>query len=294
MTDLILNVFLPLSLAVIMLGMGMSLTTRDFTRVFRQPKAVILGVINQVVILPLLAFILALAFNLNNTLAIGLIILASSPGGATSNLITHVCNGNIALSITLTAIISITSIITIPFITSYALGFFNTGLNTTITLPITSTIFKIMTITVIPISIGMSLLKHRPKFAHKMLKPMRTASTVIFILIIIGLIATNFNQVIDAIKKVGIITLILNFSIIAIGFLMAKLFKLGYKDAISIGVDGGIQNATLSIVICTTILNSIEMAVPTAAYSIWMYISGAILMWFFGKRNKQKTAPIPQ
>lgn len=289
MSDLLLDLFLPLSLAIIMLGMGMSLTTNDFTRIFRQPKAVFLGAINQIIILPLLAFLLVLFFNLNNTLAIGLIILAACPGGATSNLITHVCKGNVALSVTLTAIISFTSIFSIPFIVSYALVFFNTATNVAIELPITSTVFQIMTITVIPICCGMLILKYKSDFAHKMVKPMRIASTVIFIIIIIGLIATNFNQVSDALKKVGMVTLILNISIISIGFFMTKLFKLGSKDAISIGVDGGIQNATLSIVICTTLLNNIEMAVPTAAYSIWMYLSGAFLMWFFSKRNKTTT-----
>lgn len=286
MTDLLLKIFLPLSLAIIMLGMGMSLTLRDFTRILRQPKSVILGAINQIIILPLLAFALAIIFNLSNTLTIGLIVLASCPGGATSNIISHVCKGNTALSITLTAVISITSIFTIPFVISFALDFFNLPLDTRIDLPISNTIVKIMSITVIPISIGMTILKLKPRFAIRMLKPVRIASTIIFALIIIGLITTHFSQVSSALEKIGIVTLLLNIGIVGAGFLIALLFKLGLEDAISIGVDGGIQNATLSIVICTTILDNIEMALPTAAYSIWMYTSGAILIGYFTRKNK--------
>ncbi|MGY5354974.1 bile acid:sodium symporter family protein [Wenyingzhuangia sp. IMCC45467] len=286
MTDLLLDFLLPFSLAVIMFGMGMSLKTKDFSRIFRQPKAVILGVVNQVIILPLFALTLALIFNLNDTMAVGLIILASCPGGATSNIITQVCNGNIALSVTLTAVTSFTSIFSVHFVTSFALSYFNTQTTTTFELPVIDTIMQIMAITVIPICIGMLTLKYKPNFALKMVKPMRLASTVIFILILAGLIATNFSQVKESIKAVGLVTLILNLSIIGFGFLMAKLFKLNDKDAISIGVDGGIQNATLGIVIASSMLNNIEMAIPTAAYSIWMYITGALLMWIISKRNK--------
>ncbi|NJB81589.1 bile acid:sodium symporter family protein [Wenyingzhuangia aestuarii] len=286
MTDLLLKVLLPLSLAIIMLGMGMSLTIHDFTRVFRQPKSVVIGLFNQVVILPLIAFTLAIAFHLDTTMAVGLIILASCPGGPTSNIITQICNGNIALSVTLTAVASFSSIFTTQFITAYALSYFGTYTEAVLELPVLDTMIQIMMITVIPISIGMTIRSYQTNFALRMLKPMKIASTIIFILIFIGIIATNFSQVGNALKRVGFVTLLLNIGIIGSGFLLAKIFKLGVKNAISIGVDGGIQNATLGFVIATTILDSVEMAIPTAAYSIWMYLTGGLLMWYLGKKNK--------
>ncbi|ANW94907.1 bile acid:sodium symporter [Wenyingzhuangia fucanilytica] len=286
MSDILLDLFLPCSLAIIMLGMGMSLTIRDFSRIFRQPKAAILGIINQTIILPLIAFGLAIFFKLDTTMAVGLIILASCPGGPTSNIITQICNGNLALSVTLTAVISFISIISTQVTISYALSYFNTYSNIKIELPFAETVMQIMAITVLPITIGMMIKKYHPKVSSRMIKPMRTASTIIFILILTGIIATNYSTIGDAIQRVGWVTLLLNLSIIASGFLLAKIFKLHFSDAIAIGVDGGIQNATLAIVISTSMLNNIEMAIPTAAYSIWMYITGGILMWILSKKNQ--------
>ena len=290
MTDLLLKVFLPSSLAIIMLGMGMSLTIRDFTRVFRQPKAIIIGLINQIIILPLVAFILAILFHLDTTMAVGLIILASCPGGPTSNIIAQVCNGNLALSVTLTAVGSFTSVVSTQVITSLALTYFHTHTETVIELPVLDTMMQVMMITILPICIGMMIHAYKEDFTLRMIKPMKIVSTIIFLLIFIGIVVTNFSTIGQALQKVGIVTLILNLSIIGSGFLLAKIFNLGIKNAISIGVDGGVQNATLGIVVATSILNNIEMAVPTAAYTIWMYTTGGFLMWYFGKKNKKNSA----
>lgn len=151
--ELISKVFLPLALAIIMLGMGMTLIITDFTRVIKYPKAILIGLTNQLIFLPLIGCSLAIAFNLNPVMAVGLMILASCPGGPTSNLITQVCKGNIALSVTLTAVASLVSILTIPFILSYALEYFGSNTETTIKLPIIDTLLQIMGITVIPISL---------------------------------------------------------------------------------------------------------------------------------------------
>ncbi|MDO6736374.1 bile acid:sodium symporter family protein [Wenyingzhuangia sp. 2_MG-2023] len=284
MSDLLIKAFLPLSLAMIMFGMGMTLTPNDFKSVFQHPKAVIIGLINQIVLLPLLAFLLALIFQLDAVMAVGIVILAACPGGPTSNMITQICNGNIALSVTLTAIASFTSIVTINIIASYALDYFGTT-TAIIKLPIVDTTLQIMTITLIPISLGMLVRKFKTGFAIRMEKPMKIASTSIFVLIFIGIIATNFSLLGDALKRIGVVTLLLNIGTIGLGYMVAKIFKLNYKDAIAIGVEGGIQNGTLAFVITTTILNNMEMAIPTAAYSVWMYASASILMWQFGKKK---------
>lgn len=282
--EIISNVFLPLSLAIIMLGMGMTLVPSDFSRIVKNPKAILIGLTNQLIFLPIVGFSLAIAFNLNPIMAVGLMILATCPGGPTSNLITQVCRGNIALSVTLTAIASILSVFIIPFILSYALDYFGSETDVVIKLPILDTILQITVITIIPISIGMIINKFKSNFAKKMEKPMRIASTIIFILVFLAVLAANFNIIGKAMKEVGLVTLLLNLITMGLGFLTAKLFKLNLKNAISITVESGIQNGTLAFVIATSILKNVEMGVPTGAYAIWMFITGGILMWQLGKR----------
>lgn len=288
-TTLLSKVFLPLSLAIIMLGMGMTLVPADFTRIVRFPKAALIGLTNQLILLPVIGFLLAIAFQLEPAMAVGVMILAVCPGGPTSNLITQVCKGNIALSVTLTAIASFASILTIPFILSYALDYFGSGTEVAIKLPILDTILQIMVITVIPISIGMIIRKYKTTFANRMEKPMRIASTVIFILVFIAVVAANFSAIGDAMKRVGIVTLILNVVTMGLGYFMARLFRENLKNAISISIESGIQNGTLGLVIATTILNSTEMSIPTVAYAIWMFVTGGILMWQLGKRKELDT-----
>jgi len=284
--EIISKIFLPISLAIIMLGMGMTLIPHDFTRILKNPKAILIGLINQLVFLPVIGFLLAITFNLSPEMSVGLIILASCPGGPTSNLIVQICRGNIALSVTLTAISSIVSVLTIPFILFYALSYFSTDTEVMIKLPMLDTILQIMAITVIPISIGMLIRKFNTQFAKQMEKPMRIASTIIFILVFLAVIAANLNIIRQAMKEVGLVTLLFNLITMGLGYLTAKLFKLNFKSIISITVDSGIQNGALAFVIATSILNNVEMGIPTGAYVIWMYITGGILMWQLGKGSK--------
>ena len=284
--ELISKIFLPISLAIIMLGMGMTLVISDFTRIIKYPKAIFIGLTNQLIFLPIIGFILAIAFNLSPIMAVGLMILATCPGGPTSNLITQISKGNIALSVTLTAIASMISILTIPFILSFALAYFNSGTDITIKLPILDTILQIMVITVIPITIGMFVRKYKEPFAKHMERPMRIASTVIFILVFIAVLVANSDIIGLAMKEVGLVTLLLNLLTMGLGYVTAKLFKLNLKSAISITVESGIQNGTLAFVIATTILNNVEMGIPTGAYAIWMFMTGGVLMWRLGKRTE--------
>lgn len=284
-TEILSKVFLPVSLAVIMLGMGMTLFPADFTRIFKYPKAAFIGLTNQLIFLPLIGFGLVSIFNLDFNMAIGLMILAACPGGPTSNLITQVCNGNIALSVTLTALASFTSILTIPVILSYSFAYFGNETGIKIELPVVDMILQIMVITVIPISIGMLIRKFKSSFAIRMEKTMRVASTVLFILVFIAVIAANANLLGDAIKKVGFVTLLLNLATMSLGFFTARIFKIDFKSSISITIESGIQNGTLAFVIATTILNNFEMGLPIGAYSIWMFITGGLLMWRLSKKT---------
>jgi BASS family bile acid:Na+ symporter len=284
-TILLTKVLLPLSLGIIMLGMGMTLVPADFSRIVKYPKAILIGLCNQLLFLPLIGLLLAIVFDLDPTMAVGLMVIAACPGGPTSNLITQVSKGNIALSVTLTAFTSFICILTIPLILTYTLTYFGTSSGVAIELPVGDTILQITGITILPISIGMMIRKRKPKFAKRMEKPMRIASSVIFVLIFIAVIAANFTKLGQAMKEVGWVTLILNLSTMGLGYLSARLFQLNLKDAITITIESGIQNGTLAFVIATSILLDIEMAIPTGAYSIWMFVTGGLLMWQLGKRK---------
>jgi BASS family bile acid:Na+ symporter len=281
-TQLIGQIFLPISLAIIMFGMGMTLVIGDFVRLFTYPKAILIGLCNQLILLPIIGFLLIITFDLDSTMAIGLMILAVCPGGPTSNLITQVARGNIGLSVTLTAIASLLTVFTIPLILSEAISYFTEDANVIIDLPVGDTMLQIMVITVIPIALGMLIRKRKEKIAIRMEQPMRIASTVLFVIIFLAIVAANQNHLMQAMREVGLATLILNLSTMGMGYLTAKFFGISGENQISITIESGIQNGTLAFVIATAVLNNIEMGLPTGAYTIWMFITGGLLMWRFG------------
>ena len=286
-TSIATTIVLPLSLAIIMIGMGMSLTIKDFKRVLIYPKATFLGSFNQIIMLPLIGFLLVSVFPMDPVMAVGFMIIVACPGGVTSNLITHVAKGDIALSVTLTAISSFVTILTIPLIISYSISHFMGDGDTVVQLPILKTILQVLVITVIPILIGMSIRHFKTEFAERMDKPMRIASTVIFVVILVGIILANRGILVDSIKKVGLIAVALNVLTMSLGYFTARIFKLNTLQSISIMIENGVQNGTLAIVIATTILLQPEMSVPAAVYSLMMFVSGGFAMWFFGRRKEE-------
>ena len=284
-TPIIGQILLPISLAIIMFGMGFSLVSGDFTRLFTYPKAVLVGLCNQLLFLPLIGFVIVVLFGLNPSMAIGVMIISICPGGPTSNLITQVSRGNIGLSVTLTALASLMTVFTIPILLSKFIAYFSGDTDVVIQIPILETMLQILVITVIPVSIGMMIRKRREAFALRMEKPMRTASTVLFVIIFLIIIIANKDNLIQAMKEVGLPTLLLNLSTMGLGYLSAKLFGITGKSQISITIESGIQNGTLAFVIATTMLNNLEMGLPTGAYSIWMFLTGGILMWRLGSKE---------
>lgn len=284
-TPIIGQILLPISLAIIMFGMGLSLVSGDFTRLFTYPKAVLVGLCNQLMFLPLIGFTIVVLFGLNPSMAIGVMIISICPGGPTSNLITQVSRGNIGLSVTLTALSSLITVFTIPILLSKFIAYFSGDTDVVIQIPILETMLQILVITVIPVSIGMMIRKRREAFALRMEKPMRTASTVLFVIIFLIIIIANKDNLIQAMKEVGLPTLLLNLSTMGLGYLSAKLFGITGKSQISITIESGIQNGTLAFVIATTMLNNLEMGLPTGAYSIWMFLTGGILMWRLGSKE---------
>ena len=284
-TTIIGQIFLPVSLAIIMFGMGLGLVTGDFVRLFSFPKAVLVGLCNQLLLLPFIGFAIIVLFDLNPSMAIGVMIISVCPGGPTSNLITQVSRGNIGLSVTLTALASLITVFTIPILLSKAIAYFTGNTGVIIQLPILETMAQILVITIIPISIGMMIRKQKEAFALSMEKPMRTASTVLFVIIFLVIIIANKDNLVQAMKEVGLATLLLNLLTMGLGFLTAKLFGIAGNSQITITIESGIQNGTLAFVIATTILNNFEMGLPAGAYSIWMFITGGFLMWRLGGKG---------
>jgi BASS family bile acid:Na+ symporter len=274
--SILTSVLLPLALAFIMLGMGLSLTLRDFKNVIVYPKAVLGGLFNQLILLPLTGFLLVSFFGLTGALAVGVIILTACPGGATSNLITHLSRGDIALSITLTAISSTVTVFTIPFIVNLAIGYF--GEEGSITLPVLETIIQIFGVTIIPVSIGMVLFKKFPALSQKADRPVRIASAVFFVLIVLAAILKERDSVVAFFKISGPVMLALNLLTLASGFFIARLLRLPAKQRLTIAIESGIQNGTLGILIAATLLKNSEMTIPIAIYSLIMFMTSALLI----------------
>lgn len=284
MQDSILTaVFLPLALAFIMLGMGLSLSIKDFKNIFVYPKAMILGLTNQLILLPVFGFALAQVFGLTGAMAVGVMILAACPGGATSNLITHLSKGDIALSISLTAVSSFITIATIPIIVNFAIAFF--GEEGSIQLPVLETIIQIMGVTVVPVSIGMFLKKRFPILAIKADRPVRIASAVIFAAVLIAAILKERDSIVEYFILTGPIMLSLNILTLIVGFFLASVFLLPKRQRLTIAIESGIQNGTLGIMIAATLLKNSEMTIPIAIYSLIMFFTSAVII--FGSNKKK-------
>ena len=276
------GIILALSLMIIMFGMGLSLAIADFKRIFTYPKAIFVGLLSQIVLLPLVAYFIATGLNLSPVIAIGLMMLAACPGGATSNLLTHLAKGDLALSVSLTAIASILSIFTIPFIIQFALQEFS-GEDQLITVDSIAIVKQLFLIVIIPIAIGMFINAKFSNFAKGMEKPVKKASAIIFILVIIGITISLRETLMDYLGEAGLPSILLNVIMISIGFSLALVFKLSRPQAISIAIETGIQNATLAITLATITLNNAEFSIFPAIYGLLMYISASLII-FFHKR----------
>ena len=274
-------VFLPLALFIIMLGMGLGLTTADFKRIVTAPKAVVVGLLAQLAILPILGFLLASIFSLSPELAVGVVVLAACPGGPTSNMVTYLAMGNVALSITLTAISSLITVFTIPLVVNLATRSF-IGENVSLQLPFGETVIQIAAITLIPVAIGMVLHRYAPSFSAKVEKWVKWLSLFFLALIIFGLLLKERANVPTFFLQVGWVTLTLNVLAMALGYALSTLAKLNRKSVVAITSEVGIQNGTLAIAVASapSLLNNPTIAIPAAIYSLLMFITGAALaLW---------------
>ncbi len=278
------EVFLPLALGIIMLGMGLSLTLADFKRVLLFPKATVVGLVCQLVILPATAFALLSLFNLPPTLAVGIMLLSFCPGGATSNLLSNLARADVALSITLTAIASIVTVFTIPFFINISMEYFM-GEGKFVALPVAKTMLQIIVITIIPVSIGMAIRWKFQAVAQRAEKPVKIASALFIALIILGVIFNEKENLVKYIGQVGLITFLINLVILTIAYYLGKLVNLSHPQRSAIAIESGIQNGTLAIAIASSglLLNNAEMAIPAAIYSLIMFATGGIAVYLFSR-----------
>ncbi|PHQ61717.1 MAG: bile acid:sodium symporter [Maribacter sp.] len=272
------GIILAISLMIIMFGMGLSLTILNFKRIIVNPKAMIIGLTSQIIILPILGYFIATSLDLSPTTAIGVMLLAACPGGPTSNLLTHLAKGDLALSVSLTAVASLLTIITIPFIMQFALTEFSDQ-SQGVSVDAQTMIKQLLVIVLIPVSIGMWVKTNFPVFAEKMEKPAKIASAVIFILVIIGVTYSIKDAFMGYLNEAGLPAILLNVSTMTIGFLLAVVFKLNRPQAISISIESGIQNGTLAITLATIALNNAEFAIVPAIYGLLMFATATVVIF---------------
>jgi BASS family bile acid:Na+ symporter len=279
------TIVLASSLIIIMLGMGLSLVIDDFKRIIVYPKAILVGLVNQLIMLPLIGFGIAVIFHLSPEIAIGIMILAACPGGPTSNLIAHLAKGDTALSVTLTALSSFITILTIPFIVNFALiHFLEEG--QMIRLDVVDSITQIFVIIIVPIVIGMLIRKYKEGFALKMARPVRIASAIVLALVIIGIVIKEKENFVSYFQQAGIVALLLNVTTMVVGYFSARLFRIGGPRSISISIESGIQNGTLAISVAVVLLGSTEFAIAPAIYSLLMFFTGGVIIWIGLRREK--------
>lgn len=282
------TIVLASSLIIIMLGMGLSLVTDDFKRIIVYPKAILVGLVNQLIFLPLIGFGIALAFKLPPEIAIGIMILAACPGGPTSNLIAHLAKGDTALSVTLTALSSFVTILTIPFIVNFALEHFLEK-GEMIRLDVMDSIKNIFVIIIIPIVFGMLIRRYAPEFSKKMGKPVRVASAIVLALVIIGIVIKEKENFVSYFQQAGIAALLLNVISMVVGYLSSRLFRIMDRRAISISIESGIQNGTLAITVAVVLLGSTEFAIAPAIYSLLMFFTGGAVIYLGLRKDKRRT-----
>lgn len=268
-------VILPVALGIMMLGMGLSLVPEDFQRVRKYPKAIAIGLISQLILLPVIGFAIAKVVPMQPAIAMGLMIVALCPGGPSSNIITFLAKGDVALSVTLTAFSSVITVFTIPVFANLAYQHF-LGQTAEIVLPIGSTIGQIFVITILPIAIGMGLRQMFPELARRLEKATNRLAVALLATIILLLIIREWNRIPGFIVQVGVGVVLLNVISMLAGFYLSKLAKLNSAQQICITIEVGIQNGTLAIAIAAGLLNNPDMAIPAAIYSLFMNITGFI------------------
>ncbi|WP_328990572.1 bile acid:sodium symporter family protein [Kribbella sp. NBC_01245] len=286
MSDSVLtSVLLPIALAIIMLGLGLTLTVADFARVARMPKAVLIALGCQVILLPLICFGMVKMLGLAPALAVGMMLLVASPGGTTANLFSHLAGGDVALNVTLTAVNSVLAVVTLPIVVNLSLAHFlgdgQIGLQP-------AKMLQVFAIVLIPVALGMFIRRRRPAFAELMARPVKIGSAVVLALVIFAAIYTERDNFLGYLAEVGLAALLLNVLSLFIGYAVPRLARLGEPQAIACSMEIGIHNATLALTIALSpaLLNNSEMSIPVAVYGIIMFFPTAAFAFALGRSRQ--------
>ncbi len=274
----------PIALALIMLTLGLGLTTSDFTRVIKRPKDFLIGLICQVILLPIIAFVLIKILNVQSALALGVMIIAAAPGGVTSSILTKFANGDVALSVSLTAIISLLSILTVPFIVIKSADLLDINyLSKEISMSGIS--IKMFLVVTLPVVIGMLIRKFAQNFILNRTALIEKISLTLFMIVFISIWLEEWDNIIMYISRAGVITLILNVTMMVLGFYVAKIFTSGIEQRKCISLECGLQNGTLAVFVSTQIFDDIIYLIPTASYALIMFVTSIIFVLLLKKIN---------
>ena len=268
----------PISLALIMLGLGLGLTGRDFLRVLNNPKDFIVGFICQLILLPVVAYIIVLIMDLPIEIALGIMIIAAAPGGVTTNVMTKFANGDVALSISLTAIISLISIFSVPFIIFKSADLLGApAISSNLTM--TGIALKMALVVTVPVMLGMIIRKFAVNFVTSNISIIEKITIILFLIVFAAILVEEKDNILNYFKQAGIAALTLNVVMIVLSYYIAKMFASGAKQRKCISIECGLQNGTLAIFVATQIFSDITYIIPTAAYALIMYLTGFILIF---------------
>ena len=273
----------PICLALIMLGLGLGLSLKDFTRILRVPKDFFVGFFSQLVILPIVALGVALILNLSAPLAVGLMIIAAAPGGVTSNVLTKFANGDVALSISLTAVISLISIISVPFIVINSANFL--GVTVSNDISIIGIALKMALVVTVPVIIGMIIRGFAENFILSKINIVNKLTGWLFVIVFAAIWIEEKDNIFDYLAQAGLAVLILNVVMMMIAYFIAKKFVSGIAQQKCIALECGLQNGTLAVFVATLMFDQVAYMIPTAAYALIMYITGFIFIYILKKSN---------
>ena len=274
----------PIALALIMLGLGLGLTIKDFKRVLTTPKDFLIGIVCQLILLPIIAYLIILVLRLPIELALGLMIIASAPGGVTSNVLTKFANGDVALSISLTAVGSLISIISVPFIVFTSADLLNvTEMSKEITM--TGIAIKMALVVTVPVIFGMIIRSFADNFISSNLKMINKITGLLFIIVFIAVWVEERENIFSYLAQAGTAVLALNIIMMILAFYIAKFFASGIPQKKCISLECGLQNGTLAVFVATQIFDDVAYVVPTAAYALIMYITGFIFIYLLRDKN---------
>ncbi|MPZ00116.1 MAG: bile acid:sodium symporter family protein [Actinophytocola sp.] len=286
----LIDVGLPIALFLIMVGIGLSLTSREFVREAKDPRGIIIGSVGQIVLMPALAFLIAVALALPPAVAVGLVIIAACPGGTTSNLIAYLARANVALSIVLTVLASLITIVTLPIAANLALRWQPSASEVPIEVPVLRTIALLVVIVLVPVAIGMTIRARWPQRAAALEKAVSLFGGVVLAGLIVGISVSLGGDVWTYLTAAGPATVLLNVGGLALGFGILSLARLPFGSCLAGGIEMGIKNATLGILIAVNVIGNEAMAVPSGVYGLLMYAS-AVAVVLYGRR---RTPPRPR